>query len=369
MLTVDISRRVGTFQLRPRFAVGNEVLVLFGHSGSGKSQTLHAIAGLLKPDSGSILVDGEPVFDARRGIDVPPQRRGVGYVVQHYALFPHLTVAENIAFGLHGMSRERRASRVDELVELLGLQEFKRRRPPQLSGGQQQRVALARALAPHPRLLLLDEPFSALDSALRTDLRREFRRLKRDLGITVIFVTHDLQEAYNLADRIAVFDEGEVLQVGQRDDVFRHPLNRRAATLMDVRNIICGHVSGVGEDELLVETAGFVVRTPPYPFAVGAPVDICIRPERLILTRPNGGRHTDVEGEPRNTLLYGEIVDEIAHGAQHTLFFRADGSASPAGTHDLEVEIAAHPHQVLNVAGTRRWAVSVTREDVHVMAR
>jgi molybdate transport system ATP-binding protein len=180
MLDVAIDKRLGAFHLRPRFAVGRELLVLFGHSGSGKSLTLQAIAGLLRPDAGCIAIDGRPVFDAARGLDEPPQRRGVGLVVQDYALFPHLSVRDNIAFGLDRLRPQERRARVAELVKLLELDGLEDRRPAQISGGQAQRVALARALAPRPRLLLLDEPFSALDSAIRVGLRRELARLKRE---------------------------------------------------------------------------------------------------------------------------------------------------------------------------------------------
>src|SRR5215218_5533795 len=184
MLDVAIDKRLGAFHLRPSFSVGRDLLVLFGHSGSGKSLTLQAIAGLLRPDAGCIAIDGRPVFDAASGLDEPPQRRGVGLVVQDYALFPHLSVRDNIAFGLARLRPAERRARVADLVKLLELDGLEDRPPSQISGGQAQRVALARALAPRPRLLLLDEPFSALDSAIRVGLRRELARLKRDLGLT-----------------------------------------------------------------------------------------------------------------------------------------------------------------------------------------
>src|SRR5215210_1570247 len=214
MLDLAIEKRLGAFHLRPSFAIGRELLVLFGHSGSGKSLTLQAIAGLVRPDAGCIAIDGRAVFDAARGLDETPQRRGVGLVVQDYALFPHLSVRDNVAFGLDRLRPAERRARVAELVKLLELDGLEDRRPAQISGGQAQRVALARALAPRPRLLLLDEPFSALDSAIRVGLRRELARLKRELDLTIVFVTHDLREAFNLADRVAVYDHGHVLQVG-----------------------------------------------------------------------------------------------------------------------------------------------------------
>ncbi len=215
MLSVEFEKTLGGFHLRPRFVAEDELVVLLGPSGSGKSLTLRAIAGLLRPDRGRIELPQGVVFDSQAHIEAPPQERGVGYVVQNLALFPHLTVAENIGFAIDRWKRPERQQRVAELVELLGLQGLESRLPRFISGGQQQRVALGRALAARPRVLLLDEPFTALDTQVRHTLRREVARLRRQLGLLALFVTHDLQEAYALGDSIAVYDQGEVLQFGQ----------------------------------------------------------------------------------------------------------------------------------------------------------
>ncbi|MGH2611400.1 MAG: ABC transporter ATP-binding protein, partial [Tepidiformaceae bacterium] len=192
-MTLDFraTLQLGSFNYEAALSAAGEILVLFGHSGAGKSVTLQIIAGLLRPDSGRIVVDGRCVFDSATGANVAPQDRHVGYVVQNLALFDHLTVRQNIAFGL---PRRAPPSRVDELMAMLGISQLEKRRPRTLSGGQQQRVALARALAREGRLLLLDEPFSALDESLRSSLRRELLRLRRELGLTIVFVTHDLRE-------------------------------------------------------------------------------------------------------------------------------------------------------------------------------
>jgi molybdate transport system ATP-binding protein len=338
-------------------------VVLFGHSGSGKSLTLRAIAGLLRPDRGCIAVDGRVVFDAGRGIDVPPQRRGVGMVVQSYALFPHLTVRQNVAFGLSGLPGAEQRGRVDALLAMLGITDLAERKPERISGGQAQRVALARALAPRPRLLLLDEPFSALDSAIRVNLRREIARLTRELDLTVVFVTHDLREAYNLADRVAVFDAGLVLQCGAGDDVFERPLSARVAELTEVRNIWRdGRVVSSDERGAVVDAGRFTLRALPGAWTVGDPIDICIRPERVLLLRPDRAP----EGDVHDSIIAAEIVDEIAHGAFHTLFFRV---GQPAGTsaYDVEVDIAAHPYDVLGVRGRRDWLLAFPATAVHLM--
>ena len=363
MLNVDFEKRLGEFHLRPRFAVGRELVVLFGHSGSGKSLTLAAIAGLLRPDSGQIAIDSTSVFDAARGIDVPPQRRGAGMVVQSYALFPHLSVRDNIAFGLHGRPATERRARVAELVDLLSLHGLEERRPHQISGGQAQRVALARALAPRPRLLLLDEPFSALDSAIRVNLRRELARLKRELDLTIVFVTHDLREAFNLADSIAVFDAGSVLQAGPRDEVFNRPTSARVAELTEVRNIWHGRVTHA-DGGVLVETERFTVAAPPTDIAAGDHADVCIRPERVVLLRPE--RHPGEE-HARDTLLTATLVDEVAHGASHTLYFRVLNAPPSAPGYDIEVDLPALPYEALGVRVHRTWTLALPRAAVHVM--
>jgi ABC-type sulfate/molybdate transport systems ATPase subunit len=341
--------------------------VLFGHSGSGKSLTLRAIAGLLRPDAGRIEINGETVFDATRGIDVPPQRRGVGMVVQSYALFPHMTVRDNIAFGLDGQPRAERRARVDELLRALAIEDLAERRPSAISGGQAQRVALARALAPRPRLLLLDEPFSALDSAIRVTLRRELARLKRELDLTIVFVTHDLREAYNLADQIAVFDAGRVLQVAARDAVFNRPASARVAQLTEARNIWHGRIAAVNGNTVTVDAGRLVVRGlrpggALEGLGVGSEVAVCIRPERVILLRPE----RFAADAARDTVVTAAIVDEIPHGASHTLFFRLAGDVSPRG-YDVEVDLPSHPYEVMGVRDRRLWALAFPRDAVHVM--
>ncbi|HJX62273.1 MAG TPA: ATP-binding cassette domain-containing protein, partial [Dehalococcoidia bacterium] len=195
MLEVDIRRRLGAFHLATAFSAADEIAVLFGPSGAGKSLTLQAIAGILRPDKGLVRVNGLTAFDSSAGINLPPQERRIGYVPQGYALFPHLTVAHNVGYGLSGLDRRRRAERVQEMVRLLGLDGLEERRPRELSGGQQQRVALARALVFRPRLLLLDEPFAALDEAIRSTLRQELLDIRRRMAVTIVLVTHDLVEA------------------------------------------------------------------------------------------------------------------------------------------------------------------------------
>jgi ABC-type Fe3+/spermidine/putrescine transport system ATPase subunit len=279
----------------------------------------------------------------------------VGYVPQQLALFPHLTAAENISYGLLGSRRATRDARVRELVDLLGLDGLESRLPAQLSGGQQQRVALARALAREPRLLLLDEPFSALDSAIRKPLRRELVKLKERLGLTVLFVTHDLREAYNLADRLVVYDAGRTLDHGPRDRVYNAPASSRVADLIEFRNILQGRVVASEGGGLNVDIGGTTVRTRQFQFAPGDAVNVAIRPEQVLLVRHDRGAGIG------STHLRARIIEESAHGASHTLLLETD-----SGLH-LEAEMPAHPYEVLNVAVQKDWWIGLRQESLHVM--
>jgi iron(III) transport system ATP-binding protein len=214
-----------------------EVVALLGPSGCGKTTLLRLIAGFERPDAGSVAVAEREV--ARAGTWVPPERRRVGMVFQDYALFPHLTVAENVGFGL---PRRARASRVAELLAVVGLDDLGRRYPHELSGGQQQRVALARALAPAPELVLLDEPWSNVDPFLRESLRAEVTEIIRPLGVTVLLVTHDREEAFSLADRIALMRDGTVVQEGTSEELYFAPESRWAAEFVGAANVLTGHV-------------------------------------------------------------------------------------------------------------------------------
>ena len=259
MLDVTFQKRLSGFTLDVAFTTGRELAVLFGPSGAGKSLTLQAIAGTVPPDAGAILLDGQPLYDSSKRHHLPPQQRRVGYVPQHYALFPHLSVAENIAFGLGHVSRRGRIRRVAELLELFGMQGFERRRPLQLSGGQQQRVALARALAVQPRLLLLDEPFAALDSGLCQTLRQELLHVQARWEVTVLLVTHDLADVFALGQRVLVYDHGQIIQQGSRDEVFFRPNSRRVAEFVHTRNIVPAVVEHADAETLWVRWQGYTI--------------------------------------------------------------------------------------------------------------
>jgi iron(III) transport system ATP-binding protein len=252
-----------------------ELLALLGPSGCGKTTTLRMIGGFEVPDAGTIRLEGREIGH------LPPEARGIGFVFQDYALFPHLTVAENLAFGLRHLPLAERAARVAEMLALVGLAGLEGRRPHQLSGGQQQRVALARTLATRPRLILLDEPFSNLDARMRVETRQEVRRLLKETGSAGILVTHDQEEALALADRIAVMDAGRVVQIGTPDEVYRNPATAFVAGFIGRSNILRGTASGMD-----VQTA--FGRLPLSRAATGA-VDLAVRPEQILIeSDPNG---------------------------------------------------------------------------------
>ena len=254
------------------------LLALLGPSGCGKTTLLRLIAGLERPHGGAIEVAGRTV--ASESVHLPPERRQVGLVFQEYALFPHLSVADNVAFGLP-RGRER-AARVGEMLGQVGLDGLGERMPHELSGGQQQRVALARALAPGPRLIMLDEPFSNLDPALREGVRREVRRVLRAADATAIIVTHDQEEALSLADEVAVMMDGRILQQAAPAELYRRPASRRVAEFVGDINVIDGRAIG----RAVVCDLGTISVVDDFY----GPADVLIRPEALQLTEDHGGQ-------------------------------------------------------------------------------
>ncbi|MER2150231.1 MAG: ATP-binding cassette domain-containing protein [Candidatus Limivicinus sp.] len=250
-LTVDIKRQLGSFVLDVQFEAENGVTCLLGASGCGKSFTLKCIAGIEKPDRGHIELDGVVLFDSEKHINLPPQKRQVGYLFQNYALFPNMTVRQNILCGLNREKdrsvKEKRAGEIIRLMQLDGLENHK---PAQLSGGQQQRTALARILVSEPRMLMLDEPFSALDAHLRDSLKIELRDMLQEYGREVLMVTHSREEAYNMSRRIAVMDKGKLLGMKDTKELFADPGSVAAAVLTGCKNIAEARKTGPYEVEV-----------------------------------------------------------------------------------------------------------------------
>lgn len=244
-ISVDIEKRLGNFHLNIAFEAGDETLALLGASGCGKSITLKCIAGIETPDRGRIVLDGVVLFDSEKGVNLPPQERHVGLMFQNYALFPNMTVLQNIAAGVkREKNKEKRQSSIERVIDSFGLKELVSHFPHQLSGGQQQRVALARMLVSDPRILLMDEPFSALDSHLRFRLEQEIRSVIKTFGKSVILVSHDRDEVFRMADSIAVMNNGNMEAFGEKHEVFLSPKTKISAILTGCKNIsICRPLS------------------------------------------------------------------------------------------------------------------------------
>ena len=285
-MIVDITKSFpGRLVIDIRFTLALEpptVLILFGPSGSGKTTVLRCLAGLEWPERGLIRFQGDTWLETGAGVRFPPQQRALGHMSQDYALFPTHSVAGNIAYGLGTLTADERRRRVVDAITLLQLQGVENLRPAQLSGGQQQRVALARAIARHPRLLLLDEPLSALDLPTRVKLRAELRNLLRQLGIPSVVVTHDWEEALALGDQMAVMRAGRLLQMGPPQQVFSQPKDAEVAQVVGIETVIPGRIREASNGLVTVEVAGARL------LAVGADelgpeVFVCIRAEDVIL--------------------------------------------------------------------------------------
>ena len=316
------------------FAAGGFTSLL-GPSGSGKTTLLRIIGGFESPDAGTVTIGGEDVTRT------PLWRRRIGMVFQSYALFPHMTVAENVAYGLRrqgirGNAAKAEVARALALVELDG---FDARRPKQLSGGQQQRVALARAIVTKPRVLLLDEPLSALDRRLRQSMQVELRRIQRESGLTTVFVTHDQEEALTLSDRVAILDRGRIIQEGTPTEVYERPLTLFAATFLGDANLFSGTVRAGA-----VETRQGLLRSAaPLP-PDGTPATLAVRPEKLLLLAPGGTDPTGFNG------IDAVLRVVVYAGATSTILLTTrDGTEAKAFCHSGDAPAAA-PGAALRLA-------------------
>ncbi|GGB37248.1 Fe(3+) ions import ATP-binding protein FbpC [Oceanisphaera marina] len=311
------------------------MLAVLGPSGCGKTTLLRSIAGFETPDAGSITIDGHTVFNGKTNIK--PEQRKIGYVPQHGVLFPHLSVEKNIAFGLSGSGqpyKEQKAQRVAEMLQLVGMAGLGKRLPHELSGGQQQRVALARALAPAPSLVLLDEPFSALDAGLRMALREEVTATLNQIGTTAILVTHDQEEALSMADRVAVMRRGRCVQIADPVSLYKYPADIQVARF-------------VGEAVTLTATIdnGHAHSCfGPLPLAPGCPLDstsatIMIRPEQF------------VPGAPAEQQLTGHVVKTIYYGHNALVHIKTDARF---GAQDIQMRVSgAHTYAPGDVVGLK----------------
>ena len=369
-LEVALTLRVPGFDLDVTWTSGEGVAVLFGPSGAGKTLTLQCLAGLITPASGRIVVDGHVLFDRAAGINLPAQARRVGYVFQGYALFPHLTVADNLGFGLRDRPRAERARRVARVVEQLGLGGFEQRYPRELSGGQRQRVALGRALAIEPALLLLDEPLSALDAPLRRALRDELRQVLSGVGTAAVVVTHDFTEAYRLGDRIVVYDRGRVVQSAPRSELLWQPASESVARIMGIPNILHGTVIKATPDRIQLKWRGHIleaVNSPTHSYLPPpeAPIAFFVRPEYVRLVRKDRG---PADVAHHMNVMTGLVVGDEDFGTTWLLRIRLDTPGAPAqGDYDLQVEVPHLVYEILEIDRDRHWEFSIHRGSIHVL--
>lgn len=282
----------GGFSLDVEFQAGSGITVLFGPSGSGKTLILESIAGFVRPDEGRILLDDEILFDGASGVHLPPQARDCGYVFQKGALFPHMTLRENLEFAAERIPRLERHRRVNEMIERFRLTESVGRRPHQVSGGQRQRLSIARALIGGPRLLLLDEASQGLDAPLRGELYEVLRQVRSDFKTPVLLVTHDLEECFELGDEVLVVREGRVIQSGTPHKILDQPANLDVARLLGTFNLIPGEIRLLdpGRNLSRIAISGHEVEGPYFPGHLkGDRVTLCIRPDQLT-AKPRSGR-------------------------------------------------------------------------------
>jgi molybdate transport system ATP-binding protein len=338
-----------------------EMLALVGPSGSGKSTILRTIAGLYRPQNGSVGVDGETWFDSKAGVWVPAHRRRAGLVFQSYALFPHLTALDNVTAALGHLSRRERRAHAGQLLELVHLAGLEGRRPAELSGGQQQRVAVARALGREPKVLLLDEPFSAVDKATRQKLYRELAAMRQRLSMPVVLVTHDLDEALMLADRLSLLHHGRTLQEGSPLQVMQQPATVEAARLVGQRNLfeatVLEHQAPPGFTLLRWgERVLEAERDPIHP--VGAAVSWMIPASHLVLhrrDRPSGGEHENP--------VPGIITECLALGETTSCALAVEGRAELS----LAFSVPSHVAARNRLAVGERATVSLLASGIHLM--
>ena len=250
-LIVDIKKKLPGFLLNVNFTVGAETLGLLGASGAGKTMTLRCIAGIEKPDSGKIVLNGQVLYDSKQGINLPSRKRKIGFLFQNYALFPHMTVEENIGFGLGELSKSQRNDIVHRQIQMIKLEDLKKRYPFQLSGGQQQRVALARALAIEPQALLLDEPFSALDDYLRSQMVKQLIETTSHYKGVTLFISHNVEEVYRICGQLVVLADGQVEADGEKESIFLQPPSLATARITGCKNFSAARLLPTGEVQAL----------------------------------------------------------------------------------------------------------------------
>lgn len=358
-LTIDIELHRGPFRMHVSFQMHNEILILFGPSGSGKTTLLNMIAGLVKPDAGEIGYNGNTFFRRHRtgkNINLPARKRHIGYVFQDFALFPHLTALQNVAYSLWRQGEAN--SRAGVLLKRLGIAHLANRYPHELSGGQKQRVAIARALAPNPQLLLLDEPFSALDLSLRERLQNDLYDLQRESGLSVICVTHNIEDAFTLGDKLAVIQDGRLLQIGPVEEVFRRPVNHQVADTMGIQNLFQVRVVDSGPKGMLFDWDGLFFEAPSQPVKVDEIVTAYIRAEDVRVLYPD----TPLNKAVSNNQVAGKIVSRESRSNSYSLRVHLTNG------HEIQVRFPLYSYSSLSLKPGNEVRLSLRRDKLVILA-
>lgn len=344
MIEAVLKKDFGNFSIDVEIQFRSLRNVLFGVSGSGKSSILKMIAGFYEPDSGKVVVNGRVLLDTKKGVNVPIYKRNVGYIPQEYTLFPHMDVEANILYGAKAKGLKLNKDRFDFLIELAGLKSLLKAYPHQLSGGQRQRVSLVRTLLIEPDILLLDEPFSALDRPIRDELKELLVELLEDFRIPAIFVTHDLEEAYEFSEEIAILENGKIVQIGKREEVFREPESRSIAKLLGFRNIF--EIDEMKNGEIVVKGFSFKVERLKNncKFAF-------IRAEDVLLLR------TDRDISDKKNVVFGRVLK---------IFEEPSGVLIKIGSNDLVVysKISSHVLEKMEIKEGSDVVVSLKKEAI-----
>lgn len=323
---VDIKKSLPDFNLNIEFEGGKERIGLLGASGSGKSMTLRCIAGLIKPDEGKIIVNGKTFFDSKKGINLKAKERKVGFLFQNYALFPHLTVYENISFGLFGLSQIDKSFKVSKIINKFHLTGLENRYPEQISGGQQQRTALARAIVPEPEIILLDEPFSALDEHLRSNMLVEMLRILKEFEGSTLFVTHNMDEAYRFCDKLALLSQGELHDFDMKKDVFETPRTIEAARITGCKNI----VEAIRIDEEYIEIPIWKIKLKTISKTKTKNGFLGIRANHIKLC----------EMDDSENILSARIVENIESPFGQTVYLKFEGNINNSADYDVQWEVS-----------------------------
>lgn len=355
-LQVSISKKMRSgnsneFTLDAQFKCRDDLIVLFGPTGAGKTLTLNCIAGLVHPDAGYISVDNTVYFDSGEKINISPQNREVGYLFQNYALFPHLTVEKNIMFGM----RKNNIKELEKMLDLFEIHGLEKRYPSQISGGQRQRVALARALITRPKILLLDEPFSAIDHITRVRLRRDLKKIRELIKIPIVLITHNPVEAYTMADTLIVYRHGGIEQIGSPKEIFTKPKSINVAKLVGMNNIFKGKVLDIKEDEIVIHGQEKITAACVSDLKIGEEVTWCIRPDHVMVLPEDLPHGKDVA----ENIFSGEITEIVPKGATYLIFI--DGDLN------LEIEMPAHTFEKLCLEEGRTIKVFLNKSAIHII--